>query len=750
MFISTILGFSRNENQSAHIYFKTIAYDQEGKARHIIFKKNKHPGIKGQNASELEACFTGVANLFCAPHRALQQTLVLNYNGDIIGVASEHAAHALLRILAQKKAEQFLLTEPFSPSFEVSTAEFSTWLSTHKPITSLLEEHPISDIEDVINLSKSTEKEHTKQLNTAFEQRLAIELTNKKLDALYVHRLTKYCKLLLLENKELNIEDAPEEFRREPDLLKLVFENVYLNIKHHEYSDHNRFQAVQISLLGVGKGFNFLNKVPQNFFSQLLAAKKAGMVNIDMDSIADVFTTAYGLEEDDLHKANIGYYVTQGEANRPCFHFFKIDHDLIFNEKLMAARSPRFVNIHYNTTRRNFAITARDLLGFPDLQDSGNHYWPTKNTLFSKGNKAYHSHADRKAYKSLKHDPEFEQAKWKRFLKQIILPHELITRSIKEPLNLFATPQETNETTSLVQRALSARISELRVVLLSIPKFREFLAKHHEEARAFILKELDEHAHKLNCSPDEITQYHLEADLALDSLLIASALQTSSTTLHTTIITQGYRCYETASYFKKQLNSKDGDGLTPLDHAIEQFEIYTKLLINCTQEQKLSYQKMVTYFADVVCDLHRVKAQHTLPPASYQEIIKAAKRTNSMEQLPTVTSLVEYEHELEKMRAQPNRSLKQDKVYAVALLKKAQLTTEDLEQLKTKLSANNVAAPLKFIKELRSELYLIKLIRGAYGRTTTLDEMNACIAEKLAQPTPQKDNEELSNISASL
>jgi hypothetical protein len=77
-------------------------------------------------------------------------------------------------------------------------------------------------------------------------------------------------------------------------------------------------------------------------------------------------------------------------------------------------------------------------------------------------------------------------------------------------------------------------------------------------------------------------------------------------------------------------------------------------------------------------------------------------------------------------------TLKQDKMCALELLKNANLSPEDLQKLKVELQKNEPGAPLKFMKELRSQLWLIKKIRGAYGETTTSKMMNDIIDSKIS------------------
>jgi hypothetical protein len=734
MRISRIIGFNANKNSTNghETHFQTIFYDDQGHAHHIIFKKNKYHGELGQKASELEASFSALANLFGAPHRALKQNIITNEQDEIIGVASEHAAHMLLKIRTQTQEKIAQTSKQLSSVNELSQEELNAWLAGYKPIlteqdrwkkTSLAHEFAMSMQRNIL--------EHEARMDNYFSERKKMGLYKKELDEKYLSQLIHYCQQLVSKGKNLNLDEVPQEFKHDIELLHMAYDKKMLEFKCDRCLKQNITQAMELSFLDAGKGFNFLDKVPQNFFAQLMIAKKEGKVNLDMDSLADVLTTAYGLEEDDLHKGNIGYYVSLQEKDKPCVHFFKIDNDLMFVNKLMASRNgARFANWGY--TKYDFAITSRDLSGFPDLQDSGNHYWPTKKALLSKGSKAYQNYEDREAYKSLKNDPEFKKAKWQRFLKQIVMPHDLIVSSLQQPLTALNDPHERQGTLSLVQRAVAARMNELRLRLISIPEFRQFLTQNHQEAKALILSEMKQHAQNLGCSKEEMATHHFEAELALDTVLIASALYSRKKIMHTAIMTQGYRCYDTALLLKKNMNTRDEDGLTPLDYAIEQYEIYSGLQKEAHETNKMSYQKMIRYYADVLCDLDREKAEYTLlEKTQYKALITQAQKENSISQLPVVSTLDEYKMVLEHMRAQPMRTLKQDKVSAIALLEKAQLSTKDLQQLKEELASSKLMSPLKFIKELRSEIWLIKLIRGAYGITSTLNSINETIQIKM-------------------
>jgi hypothetical protein len=777
MQILAILGFSKTAvHASAHeAHFGTIAYNEKGKARHVIFKKNKHPGRLGEQASELEACFTAVANAIAAPQRNLEQEIVRHQQGNIAGVCAEHAAHALLRLRAANKDIVFLqANKKFTSSAEVSDTEFHAWIDSHKPIATevsdaeflawaygpdtgirspMPQQERVMNAEDV-NSQKAVNKwEEFKAIHDAREalekfgvgyfQRLQDYWQERHnvavasvgpLDEKTILACSDYVQSLLDEDIPLDLNTVPVDLiaRDQHVFLSMIYEWESLKRKCDDQFLANVQQEFDISNLGVGKGFNFLDKLPQNFFAKLLAEKNQGNIAIDMDSLADVFTTAYGLEEDDLHKGNIGYYVTM-EDKKPCFHFFKIDHDLMFSDKMMSTRSARLANLTY--TGKEFRINAADLQGFPDLRHSGNHYWPTKKAFFVAGDKAYQSLQDRLAYQSLKNDPDFEFAKWQRFLKQAVIPTELIGKGLNKTLDDAPNKAEAKSTLAMVQRATSSRFSELRVALVEVPEFRKFILENLPVAEKFILNELQQYAISLGCSNDEINAYREEVSNSLKSIVMASTVSNSNTALHTAVIAQAYRCFETSEYFYSSLNNKDSQGLTALDWAISYYEIYADNLKvkECSGEHKEYNERMRTYYADVICDLTRHEAKYTSKTsAEFNKLFAEAKQTNSLNAQPLVSSLAEYKKELECIRSQPMSTLKHDKVCALELLNRASLSKDELLQLKEELKPTEPEGALKFIKELRSDIWIVKYIRGAYGTTATSRDMLRCIDSKIA------------------
>ncbi len=723
-------------NNSAHtINLQTIAFANNGVSRHVIFKHNKYSGLVGQNTSTLEACFTALTNLFCLPSHTLQQELVLTNQNEIVGVSTEHAAYALFKSKAYQHNKLAHTSTPLSPHSALGQQEFDNWLCSIKPLN--LETEKWAELKQDESSIDRTQQAITQKLHSLNK---FIEQEQHK-SPLNIHQLKEFCLDLVQHKKDLIIEDIPLVFQSAPQLVHLVFEYQWLRFHSEQNRIKNSIHAKKIALVEEKKGFNFLDKLPKNFFSLLLHAKKTGKIDLDMNSLADVFATAYGLEEDDLHKGNLGYYITIGEHNRPCFHFFKIDNDLMLINKIMSARNAIRIN-QYHYSARHYNINPMDLVNFPDLRHSANHYWPTKTSFFTRGTKAYHNTNERQAFQSLKNDSEFKQAKWQRLLKQIIIPDELLIATLHHPLKVLHDEHASKEMVSLIERAVSARMSELRITLLSVPEFRDYLKTNEQSIKKILINEIKQQIAHLKCDKKETDAYILKIEHSLHTLVTLSKKNVPLPPIHNALITKSYLCYNTAIRFKEELNNKDAEGHTTLDYAIERYKHFSNKLIHETGEKNKRYShEMRTYYADIIWDLHLNNAQYTQSSQEqYKTLLIMVKQHHSSNQLPIVTTLAEYKKIIEQLRAQPRRSLKQDKVDALQLLEKASLNEHDLQQLKHELHASPTAAPLKFIKELRSDLWVIKYLRGAYGYTSTLAQMSQLINTKLQKIEPEITN----------
>jgi hypothetical protein len=340
---------------------------------------------------------------------------------------------------------------------------------------------------------------------------------------------------------------------------------------------HNRPINTDTLLPGKEGEFKFLNQMPGGFFAHLMREKDKENLSIDMESLASVLTGAYTLEEDDLHKGNIGFYIIEKEG-KPHVVFFKIDHDLLLMESIMSFFDVRIQNwLHKGDP---FKITERDLRFFPDLIDSQNYYWPTqrRNAVKYGDDKVYSSYEDREAFKGLKHDSEFERYKWKQLLKSALIPDMLIRESLSLHLDRYKDLSEIN----LISQTMTERTSKLKSVLFSMPEFHFYLnSADGAQDIGDVLKEIEEQIAELipDVERKELRTYlstaaREQADLfrimanPLDNDYFVAVFDSP---LHASIRLGDYR-FEKAD--KEFINESNGEGDYPIDVAADMARAY--------------------------------------------------------------------------------------------------------------------------------------------------------------------------------
>ncbi|WP_298624038.1 hypothetical protein, partial [uncultured Legionella sp.] len=327
--------------------------------------------------------------------------------------------------------------------------------------------------------------------------------------------------------------------------------------------------------------YQFLNKLPHGFFAHLMAEKNKGALTIDMESLASTFAGKYTLEEDDLHKGNLGIY-TVIKDNKPHIVFFNIDHDLMLSDSIMSFLDMRVSNWAYG--EKAFNITATDLINFPDLQNSANHYWPTHKRFMVHYNdeKAFISEEERAAFAGLKNDSEFNRYKWKRFLKCMMIPNQLLEASLA--LHLDRNKAKDVAEINLITQALNERTMKLRTVLLSIPEFRTYLVSGYgQEDIAGIKQEFSEYIAESLEDQHELTD-NLHNEINRKSAIYVSLctqenlfrIQDGDTPLHISIKLGEYRFDESQKAFSNNLQTEN---------------LHTKKLpIDIAAEMALSYE----------------------------------------------------------------------------------------------------------------------------------------------------------------
>ncbi|MFJ1269826.1 Dot/Icm T4SS effector AnkK/LegA5 [Legionella lytica] len=474
----------------------------------------------------------------------------------------------------------------------------------------------------------------------------------------------------------------------------------------------------------------FLDKLPQGFYAQLLKAEKAGQLTINYESLASILATSYTMEEDDLHKGNFGFYLVE-KAGKPQVEFFKIDHDLMFVDSIMGFHTRRPFHLFHGPAA--FDIFAEDLISFPNLKRSANSYWPTKFGYVANpfDNKEYHNYAEIAAFSRLATNPAFIRAKWKTFFKHCSIPRTLIETTLKECANIQDSADRAH--IALITQAMVTRLAHLRAVLFSIKEFREFVVSMTDEENEELLREIIPINDALEPQVKQtIARFH--------TLCAENGFAEGDTPLHTAIKLGEYRYDESIRMFGQFINVKNQEGKTPLDVAVDQINAFAPDAEH-----------------NVGVDMRFVMKHLLENGAQKTEAFKLARLESEVQNYNFVnpfkgniiatSSYVDLQQTLRDIGEAHQFCLKYKKNLAIDCIrqwievrKSHPNFLPELKQLKRDVngqSSEAEAAPLKYLRQLRSKLWIVRQLRGLYGLTSTQMEINQIINQAKYELNPQ-------------
>lgn len=485
--------------------------------------------------------------------------------------------------------------------------------------------------------------------------------------------------------------------------------------------------------------YKFLNDMPHGFFAYLMKQRNDDQISIDMDSLASVLVGKYTLEEDDLHKANFGFYITLKE-NKPHVSFFSIDHDLLLTGSLISHFDSRISS--WGNVESAFNITALDLLWFPDLQDSKNHYWPTRKRFMVPygDDKVYADPAERAAFRDLKYDREFNLAKWKRLLKSAFVPNALIHTALA--LHLDQRNPESAAQISLIGQAMTERLMQLRATLFSIPEFRYYV--NSDIGRNDILsvqRELTDYIKEILpfCDKDGrdleaslLQEVHDLTDSCLNycNSQNINAVQEGDSPLHIAIRIGQYRFEQSQKAFGQYVTSINGRHQQPIDIAAELAEHYKpgSEKTNPSKDPFAVIKHLLSQGSEMTPKVRRLLKSRNIDIANYH--------FHSRYYDEKVTNYAELKAVMTEIGKDNDLSLKTKKIITEKVVKQHihLLTPKECEQFKLDLngSAQKPIAPeFLFISQLRSSLWIVRAIRGLYGLSSTRMELNSMINQQV-------------------
>lgn len=464
--------------------------------------------------------------------------------------------------------------------------------------------------------------------------------------------------------------------------------------------------------------FYFLNELPRSFFASLLSLRQEGKIELNLESLASVLTGSYTLEEDDLHKGNLGLYVVK-KNGKPEVVFVKVDHDLMLADSVMSHCHSRLFN--WLNGEGAFEVTARDLRRFPYLKDSQNYYWPTtKRHRLTRNSKAYTEDSEVEAFQALANDPTFNQFKWQEFYRHILIEPEMMEQSLARHLEKDQPDQRAK--IALITQSVVTRLSKLRAVLFTIPEFRAYVksldAKHMESLVDSIVCE------------DTSYRARILSNIRQQQTLCNDFVE-GDTPLHAAIRLKDYRYHDTWQSFGHFVNKKNSQGKTPFDIAQElPGELWSED-VRRSQVGTLAHLNAMMKSRDEDGLYEDYLYQDHYPEKAFE-----------------IESAMDLKLLLQALGEDHRYSLKMQKELAVCCVKrfiaahqKNPDLLEMLEALKIELNgkADTPPAPeLQFIRQLRSQLWIVRIVRGLLGGTSTQVQLNHLLDEAIQNASPQE------------
>lgn len=483
----------------------------------------------------------------------------------------------------------------------------------------------------------------------------------------------------------------------------------YYEIKQHEGG--TRFDIKTNIQSPMDIPYCMLSDLEHDTISQLMTMND---VILDYASLAAMLTASYTLEEDDLHKGNFGFYAIKKE-DKIQIKFFKIDHDLMFADSIMSFVTRRYFHLTHGAEA--FAITPDDLQEFPLLTQSSNGYWPAKSSYLANPLRPeeYLYNSEIEAFGSFGKNEAFIAAKWFCFLKHILLYVTLFERTLDASLDTRNPVLRAWH--AAIMHALIARQAALKAVLLSLPEFRNFLETLDDTQKQALSTEIG------------LCVGWVDYKL---SLLKEINLANGDTPLHTAIKSGCYRFEESTRMFSQYLHKKNDEDKTALDCAYEMYQKDPNPADTVSQDYMLIMRHLYERGG---------RFSKRIPEDTFQKMRTYTHESRHFKALDDAKDYAALKQVLQTIGEDCTLSLKGKKLLAVACVKRFIKSNQDnpdknlmLQELNDDIngySSEDEQAPLKYIRQLRSKLWFVRQIRGLYGRTTTLGELNGLIRGEL-------------------
>lgn len=422
------------------------------------------------------------------------------------GETSHSSSHAVTRVVLKTAAGDipcFLKSNPDNAEIselEATAANFSRVLApSYAPRTFVIyDEYSGKTIgvasEEIRNFKTLTEDAlKESDLDVSFLQKKSISIDNvEKLDE----------ELQVLEENAFSLEKQLKKLKSDEIIAKLdepVVVELEQELKQEEDEEEidDDYVVVESASPLTPNFHSDLKKQKlknDQAISKLITEAKLTPAEVEryriVKGLGIGLTISYIFMENDLHRNNMSKYGKRVDFDMMLHSILYDFKDKDYFERIFGFRQP---------DESTVAITRRDIVNFPVLQDYKPHYWPTLPPQIIASLKRVFNYlndytkADNELFKKLKNNPVFMHHEYATFARYLLttpnIYEEVACRNLRERYEY--TKKSLLE---FVVDQQASRIDQFQRVLLEIESFCSFFTKYHEKISEKLLKDLEAEA----------------------------------------------------------------------------------------------------------------------------------------------------------------------------------------------------------------------------------------------------------------
>jgi hypothetical protein len=287
---------------------------------------------------------------------------------------------------------------------------------------------------------------------------------------------------------------------------------------------------------------------------------------------------------------------------------------------------------------------------------------------------------------------------------------------------------------ALITQAMVARLAHLRATLFTIKEFRDFvMGLSEKELEQLLVQILPSNKHFEPLIRESVAQFHVLCT-RIDGFVAGD------TPLHTAIKLGEYRYEETWRMFGHFINVKNSEGKTALDVALECINAPQSITADIRKDMRCIMKHLLTKGAEKTKGFNNAGISAEIEAYIFDNpYLKLITANDSYAHFKSILRDIGEDHQF-CLKYKKNTAIECINHW-IQLRQNDSDFHKDLAQLKSDVngkSAESDCIGLKYIRQLRSKLWIIRQLRGLYGWTTTQMEINNIIDMATASFKPEK------------